>query len=79
MHADPHARIAELEEQLAQRDQRIADLEALVVKLLARIDDLERQLNRNSRNSSTPPSANPPNTCRYHTIDIRRGLPDTGR
>ena len=62
MHADPHARIAELEEQLAQRDQRIADLEALVVKLLARIDDLERQVNRNSRNSSTPPSANPPNT-----------------
>jgi transposase len=68
MLADPYARIAELEEAVAERDAviaaqaiRITDLEALVVKLMARIDELERQINRNSGNSSTPPSANPPN------------------
>jgi transposase len=53
MLADPYARIAELEEALAQRD-------ALIAKLMERIEELERQIGRNSRNSSTPPSANPP-------------------
>ena len=58
------------------RDQRIADLEALVTRLLAKIDaqekrlaeqdariaELEAQLRQNSRNSSKPPSSDPPGT-----------------
>lgn len=51
------------------RDQRIADLEALVAKLLARIEvqdariaELEAQLRQTSRNSSKPPSSDPPGT-----------------
>lgn len=40
--------------------KRIAELETLLAKALARIDELEARLNRNSKNSSTPPSANPP-------------------
>ena len=58
------------------RDQRIAELEALVTKLLAKIDaqekrlaeqgariaELEAQLRQNSRNSSKPPSSDPPGT-----------------
>jgi transposase len=35
-------------------------LERQVHELRARLEELERQLNRNSGNSSTPPSANPP-------------------
>lgn len=58
------------------RDQRIAELEALVTKLLARIEaqdkriaeqdvkiaELEARLRQNSRNSSKPPSSDPPET-----------------
>lgn len=46
------------------RDQRIADLESIVAKLVARIDELEAQLGQNSRNSSKPPSSDPPWTQR---------------
>lgn len=60
------------------RDQRIADLEALVSKLFARIEeqdkriaaleaenrDLRSRLNQNSGNSSKPPSSDPPWTPR---------------
>src|SRR5580704_291780 len=35
-------------------------LEREVQELRARLEELERQLNRNSGNSSMPPSANPP-------------------
>lgn len=49
------------------RDQRIAELEQAVVERDAalaaantRIAELEDRLNRNSSNSSLPPSANPP-------------------
>jgi transposase len=45
----------------AQLEQRIAELEALVRSLEARVRDLQEQLNRNSSNSSVPPSANPLN------------------
>ena len=45
--------IQQLTEQVAKQDKRIA-------KQDARIADLERRLNRNSRNSSTPPSQDPP-------------------
>ena len=40
--------------------QRIATLEALVRQLEDAVRDLKEQLNRNSSNSSIPPSANPP-------------------
>lgn len=42
------------------KDRRIAELEATVAKLLARIDELERRLGINSTNSSKPPSSDPP-------------------
>jgi transposase len=42
------------------RDDRIAELEAIVAKLLARIADLEEKLAASSRNSSKPPSSDPP-------------------
>jgi transposase len=57
--------------ELDPRDARIAELEAKVVtlsqaleKALVRISELEAQLGRNSRNSSQPPSADPPGTPR---------------
>jgi transposase len=42
------------------KDKRIAELEATVAKLLARIAELERRLGINSTNSSKPPSSDPP-------------------
>jgi transposase len=42
------------------RDERIAELEAMVAKLLARVADLEEKLAASSRNSSKPPSSDPP-------------------
>jgi transposase len=44
-----------------QLEQRIAELEALVRDLQATVRDLQERLNRNSSNSSIPPSANPLN------------------
>lgn len=42
------------------RDARIAVLEQQVAELLARVRDLEARLGQNASNSSLPPSANPP-------------------
>jgi hypothetical protein len=42
------------------RDARIAQLEALVAKLVARVTELEEKLGMSSRNSSKPPSSDPP-------------------
>lgn len=53
-------RIAELEHIVAERDATIAVLQETVKVLLARVEDLESRLNRNSGNSDVPPSANPP-------------------
>ena len=57
--------------ELDPRDARIAELEAKVValtqaleKALVRISELETQLGQNSRNSSQPPSSDPPGTPR---------------
>lgn len=44
--------------------ERIAELEALVAKLLARVADLEEKLSVSSRNSSKPPSSDPPTVTR---------------
>jgi transposase len=63
--ADPReARIAKLEEELAERDARITKLEELLTGALARIADLEARLGQNSQNSSRPPSSDPPGTPR---------------
>jgi transposase len=43
-----------------ERDARIARLEQKVAELLARVRELEAQVGRNASNSSMPPSANPP-------------------
>ena len=45
---------------LLRMDQQIRRLEERVARQDERIAQLERRLNRNSRNSSTPPSADPP-------------------
>lgn len=53
-------RIAELEAQLRQRDERIAVLERQVAQLLAQVAQLSAQiakLSKNSSNSSKPPSS----------------------
>jgi transposase len=57
-------RIAELEAQLAERDQLIASLRGHIDALTARVAELEAQLGRNSSNSSKPPSSDPPGTRR---------------
>jgi transposase len=46
------------------RDERIAELEALVAKLMARVAELEEKLSASSRNSSKPPSSDPPTVTR---------------
>ena len=47
-------------EVLLRMDEQIRRLEQRVARQDERIAQLERKLNRNSRNSSTPPSADPP-------------------
>jgi transposase len=47
----------ELKEAAAQKDGRIEELEALLMKALLRIEELERWLAKNSHNSHKPPSS----------------------
>lgn len=47
---------AELKEQLAQKEQRIQELEGLLMGALLRIEERERRLAKDSHNSSLPPS-----------------------
>ena len=42
--------------------ERVATQDAQIAKLTSRVEELERRLNRNSRNSSVPPSQDPPGT-----------------
>lgn len=53
-------RIAQLESQLAERDAQLAELTAKLEDALARIAELEAKVNRNSKNSSMPPSSDNP-------------------
>src|SRR5450631_3317166 len=48
---------ADLKEQAAQKDQRIGELEGLLMGALLRIEELERRLAKDSHNSSKPPSS----------------------
>lgn len=45
---------------LVALSERITAQDALIAKLTARVEELERRLGRNSRNSSSPPSQDPP-------------------
>lgn len=47
---------AHLKEELAQKDQRIQELEGLLMSALLRIKELESRLAKDSHNSSLPPS-----------------------
>jgi transposase len=47
----------ELKEALARKDQRIEELEGLLMSALLRIEELERRLAKDSHNSSKPPSS----------------------
>jgi transposase len=58
---------------LLRMDEQIARLEKRVARQDERIAQLERRLGRTSRNSSQPPSADPPNT------PPRRGKDPSGR
>jgi transposase len=48
---------AELKEEAAQKDRRIEELEALLMRALLRIEELERRQRKDSHNSSKPPSS----------------------
>src|SRR5258708_7134080 len=48
---------AELKEQAEQKDRRISEVEALLMRALLRIEELERRLAKDSHNSSKPPSS----------------------
>jgi transposase len=48
---------ADLKEQAEQKDRRIEELEALLMRALLRLEELERRLGKNSHNSSKPPSS----------------------
>ena len=53
--------------------ERIAAQDAVIARLAARVEDLERRLGRNSSNSSTPPSQDPPGAPE------RKRAPSSGR
>lgn len=65
-------RIAELERRLAERDEVIAQLRAELQTARAEIADLKARLGTSSRNSSKPPSTDPPGAS-------RPAKPPTGR
>jgi transposase len=48
---------ADLKEQAVQKDQRIEELEGLLIGALLRIEELERRQAKDSHNSSKPPSS----------------------
>ena len=58
---------------LVALSERVAAQDAQIARLSARIEDLERRLNRNSRNSSLPPSQDPP------SAPERERAPSSGR
>ena len=67
-----------------ERDQRIAALEHRVAELEALVRDLNARLGANATNSGTPPSANPPGagpspSPRRAPARSRAGSPDTPR
>ena len=57
---------------LLEQVERIPELQNRVVELAGRIEELERQINRNSGNSSMPPSSDPPMTRQERRAEARR-------
>jgi transposase len=55
--ADLQQAFFSLKEEIAQKDRRIEELEALLMRALLRNDELERRLAKDSHNSSKPPSS----------------------
>jgi transposase len=53
-------RIAELEAELARKDQELAERDARIERLERQVAELLDRLGRNSRNSNLPPSSDPP-------------------
>jgi transposase len=64
--------IAELERRLAERDKVIAQLRAELQAARAEIADLKARLGTSSRNSSKPPSTDPPGASRPAKPPTRR-------
>lgn len=58
------AEVAALRAQLAERDAQLAARDAELVRLRSEIEDIKRLLRKNSTNSSSPPSKDPPGTGR---------------
>jgi transposase len=58
---------------LVALSERVAAQDARIERLAASVEELERRLNRNSRNSSTPPSQDPPGAPE------RKRAPSSGR
>ena len=58
---------------LVALSERIAAQDAVIARLAARVEELERRLGRNSSNSSTPPSRDPPGAPQ------RKRAPSEGR
>lgn len=52
--------IAQLKKENAEQAQQIQELRAMVLALSQKVQELENQLAQNSRNSSKPPSSDPP-------------------
>ena len=53
-------RVAEQDAQIAQLKAELAGRDCVIVKLMAQVAELEEQLRRSSKNSSKPPSSDPP-------------------
>jgi transposase len=67
------AQNALLRQQVEQLSERVARQDARIARQDARIAELERRLSQNSRNSSTPPSQDPP------SVPSRERAPGSGR
>jgi len=58
--AERDRQLAERDRQLAERDRQLAERDARIALLEKRVAELEERLNRNSGNSSKPPSTDSP-------------------
>lgn len=55
--AEKDKELAKQDKRLADQDEKLADQDELIKKLLERVAHLESRLNKNSKNSSKPPSS----------------------
>lgn len=57
---------------LLEQVEKLPELQRRVAEMAGRIEELERQVNRNSGNSSMPPSSDPPMTRQERRAEARR-------